>query len=216
MECILCKKETVRHLVLQYHFCSECELIFSDSDSFVSENEEKDVYLLHNNTFECEGYVKMFQSFIDGFITPFIESGRSLDYGCGPGPDFVLSSMLKQNGFSGDRYDPFFSPGREYLNNKYDLITSTEVFEHFQNPLDGIREIVNLMKSGGILGIMTLFHDIKEASEDEGHRFSKWWYHRDPTHLVFFNRRTIEKVAEIFNLEIVACDEKRAVTFRKR
>lgn len=216
MSCIICESPSV-DLVLHYRYCTVCNLIFSNEDSKPDQKEEKDVYLLHNNTFDCEGYVAMFRAFIRDFIEPYaVKEGESLDYGCGPGPDFVLSSILKEDGYSGYRYDPFFSDNEEVFEKKYDLISSTEVFEHFHNPLIEIERITGLLKKGGILSIMTLFHTVNEPTEAEGEKFSKWWYHRDPTHLIFFNRTTIEKIAEMFNLEIVACDNKRAVTFRKR
>ncbi|ADQ13829.1 class I SAM-dependent methyltransferase [Halanaerobium hydrogeniformans] len=209
MECIVCesKKLKVLNLKNKYYFCKNCELIFIDRENIIAADEEKERYLGHDNTHQNEGYVRMFEEFIEVVIDPHLENkGRVLEFGCGPGP--VLADLLAEKGFRVDKYDPYFYPELEFEEEKYDLITSTEVFEHFSDPCKEIDLLNNLLKVGGYLAVMTSFHPGPEE-------FSDWWYSWDPTHIVFYNLKTFQKLIEDYNFEIIFCDQEKYILFKK-
>ena len=142
-------------------------------------------YLEHENSLENEGYVRMFQEKID--ILKAYEIKSALDYGCGYKP--VLKTLLERQGIKAEGYDPNFfpdtSPGK-----LYDLVISTETFEHFRNPSEEISRIAENLVPGGILAIMTRFYPA------ENKNFADWYYKRDPTHIIFYCPHTFQWIAE--------------------
>ncbi|MEA1974465.1 MAG: class I SAM-dependent methyltransferase [Bacillota bacterium] len=212
--CKICGSESLEHIYNEksnsnYYRCKVCEFIFQDENEIVSLEREKGVYDLHNNSFESEGYVKMFENFIDKAINPFIKSKQNaLDYGCGPGP--VLSKILENQGWDVNIYDPIYNfENNDYKNYKYSLITSTEVFEHFSNPVKELEKISKLLDKDGILAIMTL---LSPKNKD---KFKDWWYTRDITHISFYSSKTLYLLGKMFGLEMIYNDNKRLITFKK-
>ena len=142
-------------------------------------------YLKHENSLENEGYVQMFQEKID--ILKAYEIRSALDYGCGYEP--VLKTLLERQGIEVDVYDLNFFPdiSRSKL---YDLVISTETFEHFRNPSEEISRISEKIVQGGILAIMTQFYP------DDDKAFADWYYKNDPTHIIFYCPKTFQWIAE--------------------
>lgn len=172
-----------------------------DQSKFVSAEQEKKEYELHQNSFENEGYVNMFRDFIDKAVRPHKSQIRTaLDFGSGPGP--VLAELLRQEGFETDIYDKYFAPQKVYLHKKYDLITATEVFEHLKDPLPTLKLLKSHLSHKGILAVMTLFH----PNDDE--RFKDWWYRRDATHVSFYAPKTFRRMASLSDMKVVLSDEK--------
>ena len=116
---------------------------------------------------------------------------------------------MKEYGVKIDIYDKFFFKDESYKQNRYDIIISTEVFEHLENPLNEIESLLSILDRDGLLIIMTNFHD----SNIE--KFKKWWYVRDLTHVVFYTLETFEYLAKQFKLEIIKCDNKKNIILRK-
>jgi len=123
-----------------------------------------------------------------------------LDYGCGPEP--VLSELLKREGLNCDVFDPHFFP--ELPEGKFDLVVSTEVFEHFRDIEPELSRIRKSLSPDGFLAVMTAFHDAVES-------FGKWWYITDPTHICFFSMQTFEWIAEKFGFRIIYTNRKNFV-----
>ena len=149
-------------------------------------------YLEHENSLESEGYVRMFQEKIDILKAYKIKS--ALDYGCGYAP--VLKNLLERQGIQTEGYDPNFfpdtSPGK-----LYDLVISTETFEHFRNPSKEITLITEKLVPEGILAIMTRFY----PAEDKN--FADWYYKRDPTHIIFYCPTTFQWIAESRGFKLI-------------
>lgn len=192
-----------------YYYCPACKYIFLDEKHIVDSQKEKSVYNQHNNTMENEGYVNMFKRFIKRAVEPYEASlTTALDFGCGPGP--VLAALLRERGYEVDIYDPYFAPDQDFQCKKYDLITSTEVFEHLTNPLETLKMLQNHINKGGVLAVITLFHP------DDTNLFKQWWYRKDPTHISFFQPKTFEVLTEIVGgLRIIDYDEKNTVVLQK-
>ena len=53
----------------KYHFCSNCNSVFLDSEFYLTSENQKDRYLLHNNTLEDAGYKKYLEKFFDEVIS---------------------------------------------------------------------------------------------------------------------------------------------------
>lgn len=208
--CPLCTSSSLNKLFDEreesYYHCLFCDLIALSPSSYLSKEEERERYLLHNNTPENEGYVKMFRHFLDETILPFVEErGLSLDYGCGPGP--VLKMLLEEEGFSVDIYDPFFYP-TIHRERSYLLLTSTEVLEHIGEVRSVWLDFEHLVRPHGYLALMTHFHPGPE-------RFHNWWYKRDPTHVVFYSQKTFSHIESAYPWEILYQDGEKKLLLRK-
>ncbi len=206
MKCTLCGSDSVFPLKYSkpakrvFIRCQGCGIIFVPESHHLPPDEESARYRLHRNTISNEGYVGMFLEKI-ALVHQFCPGVRSvLDYGCGPSP--VLAELLKREGFSCDVYDPYFFPALP--EGYYDLVISTEVFEHFRDISTEIIRIRTLLKPGSYLAVMTSLHD--SVSD-----FENWWYAGDPTHICFFGRRTFEWIAKEFGFRIVYMDGKNFV-----
>ncbi len=211
LQCKVCGSDTVtlddsQHKIT-YSVCNHCEFIYKDIQYHISPEQEHTEYKKHNNSFESLGYVKMFERFIDEHIKPLNINGVGLEYGSGPGP--VLKELLSREGITMFDYDPFFNPNTDYKTRKYELITSTEVAEHFTNPIEEFEHIASLLKKDGYLAIMTSFH------YNNPDTFLKWWYRRDFTHIAFYTPKTFEIIAEKCNLKIVKHNDKNVIIFQK-
>lgn len=210
MKCKICNaiSSSFEDIQLKKTFfhCPACELIFLDKNFYISNEKEKNQYDHHNNSLENEGYVKMFNDYLD-FTLEGLHVKSALDFGSGPTP--VLAELLKRRGLHVEHYDKFYQPNKVYENKKYDLITSTEVFEHLENPKEVLSLLSTLLNPKGIISIMTLFHT---NNEDD---FLKWWYRRDPTHITFFTPKSIEFMDKECGLKILKSDDKRIIILQK-
>ena len=170
-----------------------------DSSCWPDECREREIYNLHDNHPEDEGY-RRFLSKLTSPLLERLEAGvRGLDFGCGPGP--ALAGMLREAGMDMALYDPFFHPETSVLEQQYDFVTCTEVVEHLHRPADTFRQLDRLLKPGGWLALMTCF-------QTDDRRFADWHYRRDPTHVVFYREFTMAWLARRhgWHLEIPAKD----------
>ncbi|MCD8545556.1 MAG: class I SAM-dependent methyltransferase [Sulfurospirillum cavolei] len=131
-----------------------------------------------------------------------------LDFGSGPTP--VLSELLHRRNVRVDCYDKWYQPKKIYTDRIYDGITSTEVFEHLDDPIAILNELNIHLHQGGIVALMTLFHPKMQAD------FFQWWYRRDPTHITFYTPKTIGIMAEQCGFEMIKDDGRRIAVLRKR
>ena len=212
MTCKICLSHTKTiedaQLLKTYYACPHCEAFFLDEAFFLSHEQEQKMYSQHNNSLENEGYVAMFENFLDFFWQDIASSKAILDFGSGPTP--VLSELMKRRGATVACYDKFYQPIAIHETQQYDCITSTEVFEHLDNPLETLDYLNKHLKEKGLLALMTLFHQ-----NDENH-FLTWWYRRDPTHIFFYTPKTIACMAEKSCFSVLKTDNKRVIILQKR
>ncbi|WP_372682145.1 class I SAM-dependent methyltransferase [Desulfosarcina sp.] len=182
-----------------YLNCLNCKLVFVPRCDWLSHEDEKAAYDLHENDPQDQGY----RQFLSRFSTPLMErlEGRQkgLDFGCGPGP--TLSILLEGHGHQVDLYDPIYHNDPSVFHNTYDFICATEVVEHLHHPRLEFTALFRMLKPGGWLGIMTKLVKDKQA-------FRQWHYIRDMTHICFYSTGTFEYLAQRFDarLDVVADD----------
>ncbi|MEM7044578.1 MAG: class I SAM-dependent methyltransferase [Pseudomonadota bacterium] len=189
--CIVCRAVQLRLFAeldrKTYWRCTACEATFLDPGQRLTRADELAHYRHHRNDPADVGY----RTFLAKLAEPLLEKLRpgmtGLDYGCGPGP--ALAGMLEEAGLSMALYDPFFRPARDVLERCYDVITLSEVAEHFFEPAAEFDFLEQRLKPGGWLGVMTCFQT------DDG-RFAGWHYRRDPTHVTFYRPATLQVIAE--------------------
>ncbi len=190
-----------------YYRCPTCDLVHVPCAWQLDAAAEKAQYDLHDNRPDDPGYRRFLSRAGDAVRHRVAPPADGLDFGCGPGP--TLSLMLCEAGYHMALYDPFYAPRAQALNNRYDFITATEVFEHLRTPAAGIARLRGALRDGGWLIVMT-----KRPREDRI-AFARWHYIHDPTHVAFFSAATFVWVADHydFDLEIVGDD---VVALRRR
>lgn len=202
MNCPLCDTKTIFLTTgenRQYQLCNLCGLIFVPPEFHISAESEVARYRAHENNLDSEGYVEMFIKKINLVKKHCPQIKTALDFGCGHEP--VLKALLEKEGIKTEVFDPNFFP--DFPENKtFDLVISTETFEHFRNPIKNIRQAASCVSPAGFLAVMTRFYPMeKEISCKES--FSKWYYKRDPTHIVFYTSKTFEWLAREMRLKIL-------------
>ena len=170
-----------------YHQCSRCALIHVPPAYHPTPQEEKAQYDLHENDPHDLGYRKFLSRLTAPLLTKLPPRSHGLDYGCGPGP--TLSVIMQEAGHSMALHDPIYHPNPDALNNTYQFITATEVFEHLHKPKRDLNTLYRALKPGGWLGIMT-----KRARDKNA--FSAWHYIQDPTHVCFWSETTFKWLAD--------------------
>ncbi|WP_198263403.1 class I SAM-dependent methyltransferase [sulfur-oxidizing endosymbiont of Gigantopelta aegis] len=178
----------------QYFYCPECALVFVPPTQFISAEEEKVIYELHENSAEDTGY----RHFLMRMARPLLErlkpASQGLDFGSGPGP--VLATLFNEAGHSVENYDLFFAHKPQLLAQQYDFITATEVVEHLHHPRQTLERLWTCLKPQGILGIMT-----KRVIDQDA--FSRWHYKNDITHVCFFSEDSFQWLAQHWQATLV-------------
>jgi len=210
--CLICNTETDEifdeHFKVHYDICPHCDFVYKQKQHHLPFDEEGKQYERHNNSFESLGYVDMFKRLIKNHIQPLDVKGIALEFGSGPGP--VLKELLKQEkDLDVYDFDPYFNNNVVYLEHLYNLITATEVVEHFHDPLKEFEHLASLLIKGGYLVIMTKFRNMPDEE------FLNWWYRRDITHVSFYNNTTFKYLANKFGLKIEFSNNENIVIFTK-
>lgn len=212
--CPLCssKETSLFHMsnekkaVREFHHCINCDLMFVPSQFHLDNIAQKKRYLEHNNDPYDQDYRDFILRLLD-HLKPYLNpKALGLDYGAGPGP--ALATMMREDGYDIQLYDPFFYPDKSALYKKYDFITCTETMEHMSEPICDLITLDQILKPSGWIGIMT---GMLESWDD----FHNWYYYRDPTHIRFYSKTTMRWIGERFSWQIVY-PRQNVVLFQKR
>lgn len=180
--------------------CLTCDVIFVPQEFHFTPEQEKSRYETHQNSNLTPGYREFLMKFI-GPLWPHLPNPRpvgfrALDFGSGPSP--ALQTLLAEKELMIETFDPYFTSDTKKPVGPYDLLCSTEVVEHFRDPLSDWKKMVSLVKPGGLVAVMTQFHFAEHESF-----FQKWWYVKDPTHVVFYSQKSFAWLAKRFGLKIL-------------
>lgn len=187
------------------HFCcAECGMINTEERYFLTREEEKKRYLLHENNPFDKAYRDFLMKAVSPALTYITREQEGLDYGAGPGP--ALSVILKEKGYKCADYDPFFF---DVLPEKQvGFIFATEVIEHFFFPKEEVKKMRELLLPGGFLTLMTQRYSSLE-------NFEKWYYARDDSHVAFYHKKTFDLICEKFGFKKLFDDGERVVILEK-
>lgn len=195
--CPLCQSKEVSpfysNQAEQYFNCAVCDLIFLSADNYLSDNEEKSRYELHNNDPEDLEYRQFLSKVLNPVISTVKQGAKGLDFGSGPGP--TLSIMLEEQGFKVDLFDKYYANNPSVFNNQYDFITATEVLEHLHDPDQVLDDLFQLLTRSGVLAVMTSLHNY--AGD-----FASWYYKNDPTHVCFYSKTTMNYLSIKFGATV--------------
>ena len=181
-----------------YFSCNICRLTYLSQNQLLDPDEEQFRYEQHNNNPDDPRYREFLGELFNPLQPLLKQNSFGLDFGCGPGP--ALALMFKESGYKMNTYDPYFANDPSALDEHYDFITSTEVFEHLYNPLKEIDLLFSLLKPQGILGVMTKL--LKDETD-----FPTWFYRNDTTHVSFYTKKTWEWISRHWHAEIITLDD---------
>ncbi|MEN1729158.1 MAG: class I SAM-dependent methyltransferase [Pseudomonadota bacterium] len=190
-DCPLCLGRETRALlevdVRRYFRCEQCQGRFLDPSQHPTREEEQREYDQHQNQIDDPGYRRFLSTLTNPLLERLPVRSEGLDYGCGPGP--ALAAMCEAHGHSMTLFDPIYRNNESALRRQYDFITCTEVAEHFHQPGIEFQRLSDLLRPGGLLGVMTRF-------QTDDSRFATWHYRRDPTHVFFYREDTMRWLAQ--------------------
>ncbi len=202
MKCPLCQSVTwilTSDKFREFFHCEVCNLIFVPPRFFLPKEDEIQRYLEHENSIDNLGYVQMFQKKINLLKLYCPNAKKILDFGCGYEP--VLQELLIKEGYDSEVYDIHFFPALP-KKNFFDIVISTETFEHFQNPQKELNLIYGLLKPKSFCAIMTKLYP-QQNKEPNLEEFNNWYYKRDLTHICFYSLQTFQWIANNLNMEII-------------
>ncbi|MES9905109.1 MAG: class I SAM-dependent methyltransferase [Sedimenticola sp.] len=204
--CPLCQSVEASHYYRDkrdYFQCPVCALVFVPPLQYLTPQEEKAEYDLHENTADDPGYRRFLGRLFVPLSRRLAPGSSGLDFGSGPEP--TLSKMFEEAGHTMAIYDPFYAPESGKLQRQYDFITASEVVEHLHHPRQELERLWSCLKPGGTLGIMT-----KRVIDRDA--FSSWHYKNDPTHVCFFSIETFRWFASYWGATLTI-PEKDVVLF---
>jgi 2-polyprenyl-3-methyl-5-hydroxy-6-metoxy-1,4-benzoquinol methylase len=197
MKCPLCDSAQCQHYYndqrRDYYQCGVCDLVFVSSANHLTEADERAEYDKHQNMVGDPGYLQFFSRVSQPLLKRLKPGARGLDFGCGPGP--ALAQVLQQAGYPVALYDKFYYPQPDVLRQQYDFITATEVVEHLSEPGKELTRLVKMLKSGGVLVLMTK----RVLSLDA---FKQWHYKNDLTHIGFYSEKSFNWIAHRWGLTL--------------
>lgn len=176
-----------------YLQCENCDLVFVPPHQHLDAVAARAFYDTHENVLDDPGYRRFLTRLFEPMVQRLPPGASGLDFGCGPAP--LLAAMFVEAGFTMRTYDPLFAPAAAALDQTYDFITGSEVFEHMAAPGAEIARLLEMLRPGGWLGVMT-----KRVRDRAA--FAQWHYIRDPTHVCFFTEATFCFIAERHGLEL--------------
>jgi SAM-dependent methyltransferase len=198
-----------------FYQCPDCGLISVPPQYHLTESEELSRYAQHDNTMSNQGYVNYLSEIVDvvldavsgtpqGRISmsdPREQPIKLLDFGCGS--EAILCRLLLRRGMGIDcyPYDPLYEEHRRLSASvdKYDVIVVSEVVEHLRDIAGELRLMGKLLRDGGAIILRTQLYEDSGVDKSE---FQKWWYAQDPTHINFFNRESLSKLASIIGKRV--------------
>lgn len=201
MICKICNYESknifsakiIKKYNINYFYCDNCGFLFTEEPYWLKEAYNSainisDTGIMNRNI--------NFSIIASNIIYYFFDYKKTfLDYAGGYG---IFVRLMRDIGFDFKWQDNFsqnlLARGFEYCqNDKIDLITAFEVFEHFVNPIEEIEKILNISKN--ILFSTTLLPKIIPNSND-------WWYYglNHGQHISFYSLKTFKYLAKKYNL----------------
>ena len=154
INCKICNSETslaFEHKVLnkydvKYFKCFSCGYLFTENPFWLDEAYKNPINISDTGIMARNIYFSKIVSVILYFC--FDKSAKYLDYAGGYG---IFTRLMRDIGFDFYWHDDFttnlLARGFEKSNERYELLTAFEVFEHFSNPVEEVKKMLELSDS---------------------------------------------------------------------
>lgn len=203
MKCKVCnspvlvyfKKKVLEKYLASYYRCLNCGLIQTEKPYWLKEAYSSAIIDSDTGVLSRSYYLSKIAGII---VLLFLDkNSRVLDYAGGYG---VLTRMLRDIGvdcYWADKYaENIFAKGFEdKTNEKYDLVTLFEIFEHLENPVAEIKKIIIKFRPGFLL-FSTMLHN--------GNPLKDWWYFAPEggQHITFYTQKSLKILASKIGMKL--------------
>lgn len=216
MKCKICRKDNnafcsgkiLNKYEIEYFFCDRCSFLQTEEPFWLDEAYSRSINISDTGYMARNLYLSKKLTVLLYFI--FGKKGTFLDYAGGYG---VFVRMMRDIGYDFywvDKYtENLFSIGFEWdQSKKVDAVTLFEVFEHFVNPIDEIRGLLEI--SDTIIFSTELYPKSNPKPEE-------WWYFglEHGQHISFFSKETFENIASSFELNYYSIGSLHILTKKK-
>jgi hypothetical protein len=201
MKCRVCNSEAkeifsakvLNKYNIKYYFCPNCNFLQTEEPYWLDEAYKSAIGIADTG---IQKRNQLFAKRSSAIITSLFDTNKKfLDYAGGYG---IFVRMMRDKGFDFYWDDPYadnlFAKGFEHNEqNKYELITAFECFEHFTNPLEQIEKILKISENV-IFSTRTFSGDPPKPDE--------WWYYslESGQHISFYSIATLKYLAQKFKL----------------
>lgn len=206
MECLICNNKNYKifdcKLLFNYHVsyfeCKSCGFIQTESPYWLSEAYKEaitfsDIGLVSRN-------INLSQCVSELLIKHFDIKGKFLDFGGGYG---LFVRLMRDKGFNFYRQDIFcaniFAQNFDIndisnIENRFEIVTSFEVFEHTYEPYKLLSELLNYSDNILFSTLLVPKNPIKSASD--------WWYISPDTgqHVAFYTTTALSFMANKYGI----------------
>lgn len=203
MKCKICKKENnslftakiLNKYKVQYYYCEKCGFLQTEEPYWLDEAYREsinisDTGMMSRNLNLAKNTTNVINIFFD-------RSAKFLDFAGGYG---IFTRLMRDIGFDfywNDKYSENLVARKfEYASNEnYELLTSFESFEHFDNPIDEIENMLKISKN--IFFSTELFYGKPPTT-------SEWGYYglNHGQHISFYSLNTLHFIANKYNLNL--------------
>ena len=211
MNCKICDSEISKifeekildKYVVDYFHCISCGFIQTEEPYWISEAYNSAIANMDTGLLERNQKIALVLPLL--IKTHFNKYAKFLDYGAGYG---VLVRLMRDKNLDFYWQDYFceniFSKGFDVEKlskeeQKFELITAFEVFEHMVNPVEELEKILSYGES--ILFSTNLIPN-KFKAEVEPEKLKSWWYLSQETgqHTSLYTQKALEKLGKKFDL----------------
>ena len=204
MKCKICQKENnfifegkiLNKYKIKYFHCPNCGFLQTEEPYWLDEAYIESINV--SDTGYMQRNINLSQKLTILLALFFDKNGRFLDYAGGYG---VFVRMMRDIGFDfywADKYTTnLFASGFEHKNEGgYEAVTTFESFEHFENPIEEIENLLKVSKNI-IFSTELLPHPIPKPED--------WWYYGlvHGQHISFYSQKTFEFIAQKYHLNYV-------------
>jgi hypothetical protein len=177
-------------VAIYYRRCAACEFLFTDAfDDWSDEQFKKYIYNEAYRDIDPDYETVRPLSNAAHVVSlwgEYKESTRVLDYG---GGNDAFCAALRAQGFPvAVSYDPMVPERARLPEQKFELVTSFETFEHTPDPAGTIAKILECVAEPGLVMYTTLIQP-----EDFAKRGLNWWYVGPRNgHVSIFSKRALQ------------------------
>lgn len=196
--CPICREpsEPFYEDVRPFRACPSCEFIFTN---FRAREEKAEAHYQGQwGSLGEEWWRGLAENIIES-VEPYRKPRRILDYGAGRGD---LTAQFRKMGYDVTALEPMtdgYLKDQRYPN-LFDLVVGVEVIEHLPNLWEELEHVRRNTAPRGVIYFKTSIADVLRDPDPTGF-FREWKYKDDPTHVNFFSRRSIERLADIGEFE---------------
>lgn len=191
-----------------YYRCTSCEFIQTENPYWLEEAYNDSINLIDTGLSRRNIIASKSVSTLLFFL--FDVKARYLDYAGGYG---MFTRLMRDIGFDFYTYDPFtpnlLAKGFDYnQNDRIEVLTTFESFEHFAEPLVQIEKMLGITKN-------VLFST--QLIPTPVPTLHQWWYYAPEhgQHIAFYSKKTLKFIAHKYRLNVYSLKGFHLFTERK-